>query len=349
MLNIDNQPAQFYLLKNANLEVVLSDLGASVVAIKFMQQDCLLSLTESQWLEQNAYMGASVGRFANRIRGGKFSLDGVDYQISLNQNGNSLHGGKIGFSNHIFRVSQHDDNKINFNHKSPDGDQGFPGKLNLSVSYSLKDDQLLIEYYANCDKRCPINITNHCYFHLPSFADNNKAKFIQSRQQNSAMSHFLKLNSAFFAPVDDKGVSYSPLKPTLAEFDFSVAKEILPASSFNPDGSFQHPDLNLANGFDHSFKLEDRFSEKMQKSVAVMHLQDPLKTMELTLFTSFPALHIYTGNFLSSEPLDCGDRCAIALEPQFFANNPNDLGLDGCYVAPEQDFHQFIQYRFKKI
>ncbi len=335
----DGRLAQLFELKNQHgMRAVFMDIGATwlscKVPVKGQLREVLLGQSSIRdFLTQQSYMGVTVGRFANRIANGKFSIDGVKYQVAVNQAGNTLHGGPEGFDKRRWDVMASTENSIEFGLISADGDQGFPGEVNVKVKYQLTDNnEVIISYQASSNKTTPINLTNHAYFNLLG-ADSGQ----------SALDHILTINSKQFVPTTELGIptgDWKKVKNTY--FDFSSPKVI--SQDFMLD-----KDQQKAKGYDHSFVLEKACANG--ESAASLTSPDSLVTLHV--FTSKPALQLYTGNWLAGAPDRNGgeysDYSGIALETQFLPdaiNHPNwdhpSVLLRADEIYQQQTSYQFI-------
>lgn len=282
--------------------------------------------TPSDYLHQSAYLGATVGRYANRIAHAQLQHEGQTLHLSANQGGHQLHGGPEGFSHRRWQIVCQSENEVEYRLDSPDGDQGFPGELQVSLRYHLADDNTLsINYQATVDKPCPVNLTNHAYFNLD-------AKHGDARQ------HRLRLNADYYLPVDAEGVPCAPLK-AVAEtgFDFRQAKTV--AQDFLKDS-----DQQRVKGYDHAFLLNDP-----QQVAAELWSEDGL--LQLRVHTSAPALQLYSGNYLQGTPArEQGVYNAfqgIALESEFLPDSPNhpEWPQPDCWLKPGESYQSVTRYQ----
>jgi len=339
----DGRPAQLFELKNINgMAIVLMDIGAAWLSCKVpvnnVQREVLLgqnNMTDFQL--QKSYMGVTVGRVANRIAKGQFSIAGVDYQVDTNQAGNVLHGGTAGFDKRRWvatdnREESQNENSVEFTLVSADGDQGFPGELTVKVKYQLNDDNtVLISYQGQTNKATPINLTNHAYFNLLG-ADSGQ----------SALSHSLSINSATFVPTNEVGIPTGEWQKVQGSyFDFNTAK--LVSQDFMLDKHQQ-----AAKGYDHAFVLDEDCSQ----GALAARLTSPDNLVSLEVFTSKPAMQLYTGNWLAGTPNRDGreyqDHAGIALETQFVPDAINNPHWEHpCTILqPEDSYQHQTCYKF---
>lgn len=342
----DGSPAKLVTLTNGNgMRIVLMDIGATWLHCQLTLQsnqirEVLLGVNSmADFQRHTSYMGATIGRYANRINRGQFSIDGISYQVSTNQAGNCLHGGEQGFDKRRWQIEQQTDRSVTFSLISPDGCQGFPGQLSVWVSYELTaDNEVIIGYRAITDKATPVNLTNHGYFNLMG-EENNSADVSLPL---TALEHKLTINAPQFLPTDAKGIPQANLKSVVGTgFDFTDAKTI--SAHLLNDG-----DQIPAKGYDHSYF----FAPLRDINEPVAQLVSPDDKVTMRLFTDKPAMQLYTGNWLAGTPNRTGgsypDYAGIALEPQFLPDSPNhiDWPQPCCILRPEQQYRYFIRYQF---
>lgn len=309
----DGRLAQLFELKNENgMRAVFMDIGATwlscKVPVKGKLREVLLGQSSmADFDKQQSYMGVTVGRYANRIANGQFKIDGTKYQVDTNQAGNTLHGGSEGFDKRRWSVVKETSNSVEFSLISPDGDQGFPGDLTVSVIYQLTDDnQVVISYLANTTKSTPVNLTNHAYFNL-----------LGANSEFLGLDHILSINASEYVPTTDVGIpkgAWKKVKDT--NFDFTEPKVI--SQDFMLD-----KDQDNAKGYDHSFVLD----KTCAKGECAASLTSPDSLVTMHVVTTKPAMQLYTGNWLAGTPNRVGgeyqDYSGIALETQFLPDAPN--------------------------
>jgi len=352
----DGRPAQLFELKNNNgMRIVLMDIGATWLSCKVpvdgeLREVLLGQSNMADFQLQQSYMGATVGRVANRIANGQFSIAGIDYQVDTNQAGNTLHGGTVGFDKHRWAVIENsaesieegikdnsieegmNKNSVEFELVSADGDQGFPGELTVKVKYQLTDEnEVVISYQGQTNKATPINLTNHAYFNLLG-ADSGQ----------SALTHSLNINSAAFVPIDDIGIPTGEWQDVEgSHFDFTTAKVV--SQDFMLDEHQQ-----AAKGYDHAFVLD----KGCLKGDLAASLTSPDNLVSLDVYTSKPAMQLYTGNWLAGIPDRIGgeyqDHAGIALETQFLPDAINNPQWDhpSTILQPEETYQHQTCYKF---
>lgn len=333
-LTSEGQAARLYHLTNRRgTQLTVSDWGATLISLKLAMPDGKLRQlvlgcdTLTDYCSQSAYLGATVGRYANRIRNAQFTIDGYTYHVDPNEGDNCLHGGHRGFSCQLWQAKVIDENPaVQFSLVSPDGDQGFPGEVHVVITYTLtEDDRVLIEYQATVDKPCPINLTNHSYFNLDGVA-------------GDVGSHVMQIMSQRYLPVDSAGLPISePQDVAGTPFDFRVAKQL------NQDWR-KVVDDERYRGFDHSFLLSGNHSEP----AAQVRSGDGQVVM--TLYTSMPAVQLYTGQYLEGtrghSELVYQNRDGFCLETQYLPDQPNSLDAEPCIVRPGQTYKHSTCFAF---
>ena len=334
----DGQSAELYTLKDADLEVKITNYGARIVAIGCKDQngkmgDVALGYNSVSGYENEAdkktYFGAVVGRYGNRIRNGKFSIDGHQYTVPANNNGNALHGGPHGFDEKLWIAKQLPDG-VEFTLVSPDGDQGFPGKLTAHVRYTLVGDALHINYSATTDKPTVVNLTNHTYFNLSGDG------------QGDILGEELQLNADQYTPVDKGLIPVGGPKPVAGTpFDF---RKMTPIGQRINDKNEQ---LQIAGGYDHNWVLNGGAG---QMKVAAK-LYDPKSGRELTVSTTEPGVQFYSGNFLDgSYAGKAGAKyqkhAGLCLETQHYPDSPNQSQFPSTELKPGQTMHSETIFAF---
>ncbi|WP_158784697.1 galactose-1-epimerase [Pantoea sp. BAV 3049] len=335
----DGLPWHITTLRNAGgMVVTIMDWGATWLSARVPMRDgtmreALLGCpTPSDYLHQSAYLGATVGRYANRIANSTISADGKTYQLAANQGAHQLHGGPEGFNNRRWQIVRQAEQEVEYKLDSVDGDQGYPGNLLVTLLYRLEDDNTLsISYQATVDQACPVNLTNHAYFNLD--ADHDDARH-----------HRLQLNAGHYLPVSSEGIPNADLKEVAGtSFDFRQPKTV--AQDF-----LQDEDQRAVKGYDHAFLLNSTDGE--QPAAELWSADGRLK---LSVFTSAPALQFYTGNYLEGTPArEQGVYTAfqgIALESEFLPDSPNhpEWPQPDCWLQPGESYQSFTRYRLTAV
>jgi len=288
------------------------------------------------------YMGCLVGRFANRIAGGRFSLDGVEYPLPLNNGENQLHGGPCGFSSRTWRVAPFRRSGISgavLALESDAGDQGYPGQLLARVTYALGDDNALtVSYSAVTDAPTVVNLTQHSYFNLAG------------HDAGDILGHELEIDATYITPVDDHQIPTGAFRGVRGSaFDFLTAHEI---GERIADDDEQLRIGGGGGGYDHNFVLNHSLNRAQGPAPAfAARLRDPESGRALEISTTEPGLQVYTGNHLDrGRPGKGGHRYqrygAIALETQHFPDSPNQPQFPTTVLRPGEEFLSTTVYRF---
>ncbi|WP_420791229.1 galactose-1-epimerase [Enterovibrio gelatinilyticus] len=309
----DNRLATVVHLQNAGgMTASFMDMGATWLSANLpvgseRREVLLRSLDMQAHLEQSAYFGSIVGRYANRIKGSRFSLNGIEYILASNEGKNTLHGGPKGFDTLRWEIVFKAQQQVTFQLNSRDGDQGFPGNFNVTVTYTLTDDNAVeIRYEGLCDADCPISLTNHAYFNLDGESSGAKC-----------LDHSLQLRASHYLPTrDDMTPKSEWLSVMGTTFDFNTSKNV--GRDF-----LQGDDQVTAGGYDHAFILESACCDG-KAVVALVRAQDEVVSMAVS--TTKPSIQFYSGNFLdgSSGASHAYDKYeGLALETQYLPDGPN--------------------------
>jgi aldose 1-epimerase len=279
------------------------------------------------------YFGASIGRYANRIAGGRFWLDGTEYRVPLNDGPNSLHGGARGFDKVVWTVEAAGSSEVRLRHRSAHGEQGFPGTLDTQVTYALDgDDGLRIEYAASTDAPTVINLTNHTYFNLAG------------ESAGDILGHTLQLNARCYTPVDAHFIPTGALAAVEGTpFDFRTPQTI------GARIRESHPQVVIGRGYDHNWILDRADGEPLSHAAAAV---DPLSGRRLDVYTTEPGIQFYSGNFLDATEVGSSGKiyrqsAGFALETQHFPDAPNQAAFPTTVLRPGQIFHSATVFRFR--
>jgi aldose 1-epimerase len=338
----DGAAVDLYTLGNENgLRVRIITYGGTIVEIevadrKGTRDNVVLALPSlAAYLAQDSYLGALVGRFANRIGGASFVLDGNKYHLSRNDGGNCLHGGRIGFNKAIWRVvgrANDPEPRLTLRHSSPDGDQGFPGAVVLEVTYVVSGGNTLrIHYQAEADRPTVVNFTNHTYFNLsgPASAD--------------ILEHELMIVAEQFTPINNQLIPTGQLSNVAGTpFDFRD-----PHAIGSRIGG-RNEQLEAALGYDHNFVLRASPSSGLHLAARA---RDPRSGRVLDVHTTEPGLQFYSGNHLDGTlrgPTGkaYSRRTGFCLETQHFPDSPNQSGFPSTILRPGERFASTTEYRF---
>ena len=331
---VDGREVSLYILKNDSLEVTLSDYGATIIRVRLALKngevrDLVRGYDDlASYMNADGYLGAVVGRVGNRICKGKFSLDGKEYELYCNNGVNHLHGGKIGFDKKIYDVAI-DGDSILFSATSHDGEEGYPGKLDYSVRYTLAESSLRLDYFAVTDKATPVNLTNHVYFNLMG--------------AGTIYSHRILIDADRYIPTDDTLIPTGEIASVEGTpFDFREEKFI----SAGILGT--HKDITLGGGLDHCVVFTDR-GEGMHERVKVT---SPDGLVTLKTYTDLPAVQLYSGNFLGNKKFPFrGDekqikRAAFCLETENMPDSVNHANFTNTVLRPGEEYRNSTVYEF---
>lgn len=319
---------QTFLLENDYLKITLSNFGASwlscVVKHPSSDREILITTTPDRWQENSAYFGATIGRYANRIAHARYQLNQQHYQLAANNGENNLHGGKIGGSHVHWQVVNQQPQAVTFAYTFADGEEGFGSEVQATVTYRLHEKTVKIDYDAKASGATPLCLTNHAYFNLSG--------------EKTITQHQLQLNAEQYLPVDATGIPNAPLTAVAGTgFDFRQPKLL-------KQNLLKDADQQAVKGYDHAFLI----AKNNQNPTACLAVDD----LRLTLETSYPAIQIYTGNWLAGQPdLNNGhyvDYAGVALEPEFFPNSPNqpELAQYGGISQANEPYQHYIHYNF---
>ena len=332
------QPRLVTLQNRHGMTVTLMDWGATWLSCQVPVADgsprqVLLGCASAEhYDQQQVYLGATIGRYANRIAHAHLPYPDGDRQLVANQGANQLHGGKIGFDKQRWSILEHSLRHVRFLLNSPDGDQGFPGNLDIEVTYTLDDDNALsVRMRARSDRLTPVNLTNHAYFNLDGV-------------NGDIRDHRLQLQETQMLPIDGAGIPLGDIAAVAgSSFDFQTPRTL--RRDF-----LQDPQQQIAKGYDHSFVL-DAPGIQAEQWAARLSSADGQLTLELA--TTLPALQLYTGNYLAGTPAREGgeyrDYSGVALEPQFLPDSPHhpEWPQPSCWLEAGQVYDHTICYRFR--
>jgi aldose 1-epimerase len=329
-----------FVLRNGAIDVAVITWGAVVQSIGVPDRnghvaDVVLGYdTLAGYERDTAYFGAVVGRFANRIAGGCFILDGVEYQVPCNDRGNALHGGPQGFHRQVWSATpsqSKDQVAVELTHCSPDGAMGFPGNISVTVRYTLEGSSVRIDYAASSDKPTVLNLTQHTYFNL------------LGPDGGTVESHVLSLPASRYLPVDETAIPLGPPAPVQGTpFDFRVPK---PVGRDLRAGTVQ---LATSRGFDHSFLLDGWQPGRM---VPTARVEEPLTGRVLELVTDQPAVQFYSGNMLDGSLVGKGQRAyrqsdGLCLETQHLPDSPNRDAYPSVVLRPGETWRSTTIWKF---
>lgn len=280
-------------------------------------------------IDREPYFGTTCGRFANRIKDGKFTLDGVEYTLAKNNGGNALHGGIKGFNAQVWEVIEQSENSVCMNYKSPDGEEGYPGTLDCCVTYTLTDDnELNIRYEAETDKPTIIGLTNHSYFNLKGCGN------------GTVRNHVLQINADFHTVLDDTASPTGELRPVAGSpFDFRQATLI--------DTVIDDPVYAAGRGIDNNWAIRKHQPGELALAAT---LYEPVSGRKMEVLTTQPGVQIYTANWVEKQTVKYGKTVAeqdsVCLETQNFPNSPNIAHFPSSVLRPGERYEEWCIYRF---
>ncbi len=323
-----------YTLTNSlGFEVSITNYGGAITSLKTPDRhgvfgDIVLGFeTLQEYVRNPRYFGALIGRHANRIASGKFSLNGASYQLPQNNGVNHLHGGFKGFDKRDWTVRE-DENTLHLTYFSNDGEEGYPGNLNALVDYTLLDNELRVDYSATTDRETIVNLTNHSYFNL--------------KGEGTILDHELTLNAESFTPVSKDLIPIGEIKSVEGTpMDFRRGKAI--GSRITDD----YDQLGFTGGYDHNFVLSN-YDGSMKSAV---RLSEPSTGRVLEVLTTQPGMQFYSGNFLDGSLVGKNGfvyvkYAGLCLEPQHFPDAPNHSNFPSTVLRPREEYKQSTIYRF---
>lgn len=306
------------VIKNAVLEAHVLLYGATLKKLIYKGVNVVLGYeTEAEYRKNGGYLGATVGRYANRIADGKFILDGIEYDVGCNETGRGhLHGGVVGLDKRIFTPVKITADSLTLAVKLKDGEEGYPGNMEFTVTYTLDGSSLLLTYEAVSDKTTVFNPTNHSYFNLSG--------------GGTILDHTLRIDADEFVPVDSRliplehlyGVENTP-------FDFRAPKPI------GKDINANHEQLKVCGGYDHTFVM-----------CGEAVLSSPVTGITMSCSSDMPGLQVYSGNFLHDAWSGFENNCGIALETGFYPNSPNRPDFPSPVIRAGERFRSVTTYKF---
>ena len=337
---IDGKKTDMFLLKNKNhVTAAFTNYGARIVGLLVPDAsgkliDVVVGLPGVEQYKQSTepYFGAIIGRYGNRIAGGKFSMDGIKYSIPINNGPNALHGGKKGFQDVIWDAKELNNQTLEFSYLSNDMEEGFPGNLQVVVRYTLTDEnEIKINYEAHTDKKTIVNLTNHAFFNL------------NGEGSGTILDHNLQIMADQFTPVDSTLIPIGKLETVQGSpFDFRASTRI--------GNRIDEDNLQLKNGkgYDHNFVLNVPRSQK-EKLAAIAEGDRSGIIMEV--WTTEPGLQFYSGNFMQGKNTFKGGskddfRTAFCLETQHFPDSPNQKDFPSTVLKPGEVYKTSTTYAF---
>jgi aldose 1-epimerase len=331
--------ASLYIFSNKNgMELSVTEIGASITGIVLPDRhgrmtDILLGYSSGEGYERNSsFYGATVGRYANRISGASFVMDGVVYRLDKNEGENALHGGNDPYSRRMWtrEVKTGDTQSVTFRLESPDGDQGMPGNAKISVTYSLtEDNKVVIHYRAVADRKTVFNLTNHSYFNLDGHGS------------GSISEQFLSLVCGGFTAIDSEFIPTGEIMPVEGTpFDFTSEKRI------GRDAGSPHEQMKMGNGYDHNFVIDVPSLE-----IPFARARSEKTGIEMKAYTDMPGVQFYGGNNMGNDFGEKGGakypaRGGFCLETQYYPDSPNKPAFPSAAFEAGEAFDSTTIYEF---
>ena len=341
---VGDEKVDIYTLTNAHgIEARIMTYGSTIVSLKTPDRDgrfknIVLGFENLEtYLAGVPYYGATVGRYANRIAKGQFTLDGVAYQLPLNDGPNSLHGGPRGFDKRIWKadtVVGTARNVLRMTYVSAAGEEGYPGELTAHVTYRLsEEDSLTIEFEATTTATTPVNLANHAYFNLTG------------DPQHPILDQRLTINADKFTPVDATLIPTGELRAVAGTpFDFRTSHTIGSRIAAADD------QLALGKGYDHNWVLNGAHGKALRLAAT---LTDPASGRSMEIHTTQPGLQFYSGNFLNGQPAGHGSvyglHTGLCLETQHFPDSPNQAGFPSTILRPSETYSEKTVLHFRTV
>lgn len=327
----------FTLENQSGVKLTATNFGAKIISLWVPDRngkldDVVLGYdTPAEYLVGKSYFGATIGRYANRIANGKFQLDGKEYQLTQNNGSHSLHGGPGGFHNVLWQVEHSKGlNALTFNYESEDGEEGFPGRLLVKMTYTLTEqNELIIDYKVKANKPTIVNLTHHSFFNLCGEGNGN------------ILDHQLLINADFITEVDNTLIPTGELMPVGGTpFDFRELRSIR-ERIYDDDAQ-----LNIGKGYDHNWVLKKKDIYSLAASV-----REPLSGRVMEVWTTEPGVQFYSSNNLNDSIKGKGGktyahRSALCLETQHFPDSPNHTQFPSTTLRPGEQYIQRTAYRF---
>lgn len=337
---IDGKKTDLYTLKNKNgVEITVTNFGARVVEIWAPDrngnfEDIVLGhdhVDKYMHFKGERFLGATIGRYGNRIDKGQFTLDSVSYQLPVNDKPNSLHGGTNGFDMVVWDAVQEDPQKLTFSYLSKDGEEGYPGNLNVKMTYELTDDnEFKITHTATTDKKTVLNLTHHSFFNLHG-AGNGMIN-----------DHELMINADKFTPVNEVLIpTGEQLAVAGTPMDFQKPAPI--GERVNAD----YEQLKFGHGYDHNWILKRKTDHDLELAATVY---EPQSGRLLEVWTTEPGIQFYGGNFFDGSMIGKGGkaynfRASLALETQHFPDSPNQPSFPSTVLMPGETYNHVCVYK----
>ena len=335
---VDGKKTDLYILRNKNnMEVCITNFGGRIVSVMVpdkdgQMRDVVLGFDSIQdYISKPSDFGASIGRYANRINQGKFTLDGVEYQLPRNNYGHCLHGGPQGFQYRVYDAVQLNPQELQLTYVAKDGEEGFPGNITCKVLMKLTDDNAIdIQYEAETDKPTIVNMTNHSYFNLDGDAGSNAE-------------HLLTIDADYYTPVDSTFMTTGEIVPVEdTPMDFRTP---MPVGERIND--FDFVQLKNGNGYDHNWVL----NAKGDINRRAASLKSQKTGIVLDVYTNEPGVQVYAGNFLDGsltgkKGITYNQRASVCLETQKYPDTPNKPEWPSAVLRPGEKYMSHCIFKF---
>ena len=337
-MEVDGKKTDLYTLRNKNnMEVCVTNFGGRIVSVMVpdkdgQMRDVVLGFDSIQdYVSKPSDFGASIGRYANRINQGKFTLDGVEYQLPRNNYGHCLHGGPKGFQYQVYDAKQVGPQELELTYLSKDGEEGFPGNITCKVIMKLTDDNAIdIKYEAETDKPTIVNMTNHSYFNLDGDAGSNA-------------DHLLTIDADAYTPVDSTFMTSGEIVTVEGTpMDFRT-----PTPVGKRINDFDFVQLKNGNGYDHNWVLNAK-GDITRKAAT---LESPKTGIVLDVYTDEPGIQVYAGNFLDGsltgkKGITYNQRASVCLETQKYPDTPNKPEWPSAVLRPGETYNSHCIFKF---
>ena len=337
-MEVNGKKTDLYTLRNKNnMEVCITNFGGRIVSVMVPDKDgqmreVVLGFDSIQdYVSKPSDFGASIGRYANRINQGKFTLDGTEYQLPQNNYGHCLHGGPQGFQYRVFDAVQPNPQELELTYVAEDGEEGFPGNITCKVLMKLTDDNAIdIRYEAETDKPTIVNMTNHSYFNLDGDAARNEA-------------HLLTIDADYYTPVDSTFMTTGEIAPVEGTpMDFRTPTPV--GARIN---DYDFVQLKNGNGYDHNWVLNTK-GDVTRKCAT---LESPLTGIVLDVYTNEPGIQVYAGNFLDGsltgkKGITYNQRASVCLETQKYPDTPNKPEWPSAVLRPGEKYMSQCIFKF---
>ncbi len=330
-----------YKLSCGDIEMMTTNFGARVMTLlapdrNGTKADVVMGYnTPQEYYTDNEerFFGAVCGRFANRIAKGRFEIDGVEYHLPINNNGQSLHGGLKGIDSVVWDVVEHSPSRILFRYVSVDMEEGYPGELTIDMSYELTEqNEFVIKYRATTTSATVVNLTHHSYFNLAG------------EGEGDILDHVMQINADKFVPIDDVSIPLGELRSVEGTpFDFRTPKVI------GLDINMDDEQLKMGSGFDHSWVINGSEGVRLAAKVS-----DPKSGRQMEVYTDQVGMQFYSGNFISGRISSKGGdkkylhRGALALETQLLPDSPNQPQFPTSRLNPDEEYTHTCIYKFMR-